>query len=189
MNLIKCDNSRIVIAPEAYAIKAFRDIWDKDKSKDKGNATLELGALYFMYDPRSDYQYEIDEEVRMNVIKEHTGMKASWEPSKEFTDAIPVYKYLTHTTSASILEGNRVAVKSIREVIEKPMDDLALDDVEKLAYVERLAKTVTIANKLAEDIAKAEKEIYKDVDEHSIKMRGKIAQTIGDGGVGSLFQE
>ena len=61
--------------------------------------------------------------------KEHTGMKASWEPSKEFTDAIPVYKYLT---SASILEGNRVAVKSIREVIEKPMDDLALDDVEKL---------------------------------------------------------
>ena len=69
------------------------------------------------------------------------------------------------------------------------MDDLALDDVEKLAYVERLAKTVTIANKLAEDIAKAEKEIYKEVDEHSIKMRGKIAQTIGDGGVGSLFQE
>ena len=59
-----------------------------------------------MYDPRSDYQYETDEEVRMNVIKgtyrheRHLG-----KPTKEFTDAIPVYKYLTHTTSASILEG------------------------------------------------------------------------------------
>ena len=71
MNLVKWDNSRIVIAPEAYSIKAFRDIWDKDKSKDKGNATLELGALYFMYDPRSDYQYETDEEVRMNIIIIH----------------------------------------------------------------------------------------------------------------------
>lgn len=150
-------------------------------------ATLELGALYFMYDPRSEYQYETDEEERLLKIKEHSGLKKSWKPDKAFKAAIDVYKYLTNTTSGSILEGNRVAVKSIREVIERPIEDLDIDELDKLAYVERLARTVTIANKLAEDIAKAEKEIYKDVDEHSAKMRGKISQTIGDGGLGKLF--
>lgn len=35
---------------------------------------MKLGLLYFMYDPRSEYQFETDEEERFNMIKEQTGM-------------------------------------------------------------------------------------------------------------------
>jgi hypothetical protein len=140
-----------------------------------------------MYDPRSMYQYETDETERLAKIKEHTGLSKAWKIPKRIADATPIFTYLTNTTSADILAGNRIAVGSIREVVEAPLEDLGLDAVEKLAYVERLAKTVTIANKLAIDIAKAEKEIYKEVDEHSAKMRGKVSQTIGDSGLSNLF--
>lgn len=35
---------------------------------------MELGTLYFMYDPRSEYMFEVDEEERMEIIKEQTGL-------------------------------------------------------------------------------------------------------------------
>lgn len=187
MNLIQWKDNRIEIAPEAYGIKAFRNIWNADKTKNKEKAIMALTTLYFMYDPRSEFQYEIDEKERLKLIKEETGLAADWKADKAFEEAISIYKYLTYTTSASILDGNRVAIKSIRTIIEKPIDDLDLDDEAKLAYVEKLAKTVTLANKLAEDIAKAEKEIYKDVEEHATKMRGKGVKTVGDDGLKGLF--
>lgn len=187
MNLIQWKDNRIVISPEAYGIKAFRNIWNSDKTKNKEKAIMSLTTLYFMYDPRSEFQIETNEDSRLEVIKEETGLPSNWKPDKLFTEAVSVYKYLTYTTSASILDGNRVAIKSIRTIIEKPIDELDLDDEAKLAYVEKLAKTVTLANKLAEDIAKAEKEIYKDVEEHSSKMRGKGVKTVGDDGLATLF--
>lgn len=187
MNLIQWKDNRIEIAPEAYGVKAFRNIWNADKTKNKDKAILALTTLYFMYDPRSEFQYEIDAAERLKLIKEETGLPNDWKPDKAFDEAVSVYKYLTYTTSASILDGNRIAIKSIRAVIETPIGELELSPEEKLAYVEKLAKTVTLANKLAEDIAKAEKEIYKDVEEHSSKMRGKGVKTVGDDGLKNLF--
>jgi hypothetical protein len=42
-------------------------------------------------------------------------------------------------------------------------------------------------NELAVSIADAEKEIYKEVEEHSIRMRGNKNKTIGDDGLDKLF--
>ena len=187
MNLVKWENNQITISPEALQIKAFKDLWNKDKSKDKEIAKQELGIIYFMYDPRSEYQYETDLEERLAIIKEQTGIDSSWEISPVFENAVEVYKYLTHTTAASILESNRIAVKTIRTVVESPLEELDLDAQKKVEYVDKLAGLVAKANKLAEEIAKAEKEIHKDVEEHSAKMRGTRTLSLGDAGLDSLF--
>lgn len=187
MNLVKWEGSKIVIAPEAMAIKAFRKLWERDLSKDKDKALLELSTIYFLYDPRSEYQYETDLDERLRIISEQTGIPSDWEPDENFENAVEVYKYLTKTTSASILEGNRLAVASIREVIETPIEDLELSALDKLAYADKLSTTLSRVNKLAEEIAKAEKEIYKEVDEHSAKMRGQYKRSIGDQGLENIF--
>lgn len=181
MNLIQWNNNSIKIAPEAYAIKVFRNIWDNDRSPNKELAIMELGTLYFMYDPRSEYMFEVDEEERMEIIKEQTGLPVEWTPGKLFLDAVPVYKYLTNTTSSLTLNSNR----KVLEKVDNYLDTIEVSD----DNLTKIIKAITDKNTLAVDISKAEKEIYSDVEEQSLKKRGKSNRTIGDEGLSSLFKD
>ena len=73
MKLFKYDAYKITISEEALLLEPFKQIWNRDKSKDKTKALQELGYIYFMEDPRSDYQYLIDEQQRKESIKEGEG--------------------------------------------------------------------------------------------------------------------
>lgn len=64
MKLFKYENFALTISEEALTIKAFSDIWKRDRTKGKNNALQELGLIYFMYDPRSDYMYIDDAQER-----------------------------------------------------------------------------------------------------------------------------
>lgn len=187
MRLIEWKNNKINISPEAYAIKAFRAMWTADKSRNKVNAVMKLGLLYFMYDPRSEYQFETDEEERFSIIKEQTGMAKNWKPDKLFQDAVPVYQYLTNTTSSLMLASNRKILNNTRKILED--FDLSEVDSEKQATVASgIFKSIEVSTDLMVKIAKAEKEIYKEVEEHFNKIRGKGGMTVGDKGLDELFK-
>lgn len=179
MRLIQWKNNAIEISPEAYGIKAFREIWQADASKDKSGAILELSVLYFMYDPRSDFMHEIDLSERLKMVKEETGVPEDWEPNELFTEAVRVLQYLTNTTSAMTLESNRKVLKKV---------DVFLDNVEiNDKNLSGIIKAIKDKNDVAIEIAKAEKEIYGEIEERSEKMRGSHSQTIGDTGLAGLF--
>ena len=55
MKLFRYEGYNITISEEALLLKPFKTLWDRDKSKDKYKAMQELGYIYFMEDPRSDY--------------------------------------------------------------------------------------------------------------------------------------
>ena len=78
MKLFKYDAYKITISEEALLLEPFKQIWNRDKSKDKTKALQELGYIYFMEDPRSDYQYLIDEQQRKESIKEGEGLPKKW---------------------------------------------------------------------------------------------------------------
>ena len=86
MRLFKRDGYNLIISDEAYALKAFRQIWNRDKSLSKERAITELGYCYFMEDSRSDYKYIIDEQERKEAIKQGEGMKDNWEPDTRSMD-------------------------------------------------------------------------------------------------------
>ena len=72
MKLFKYEGYKIVISEEALILKPFKKLWDRDKSNDKGKALMELSFIYFFCDPRSDYQYLVDEEERLvGVVQIH----------------------------------------------------------------------------------------------------------------------
>ena len=79
MRLFKKEGYNIMISDEAFALRAFRQIWNRDKSLSKERAIMELGYCYFMEDPRSDYQYIVDRNERSNSIKSGEGLKSNWE--------------------------------------------------------------------------------------------------------------
>ena len=183
MNLIKWSNSKIEIAPEAYGIKVFKNIWNADRSLNKEKAIATLSTLYFMYDPRSEYQYIVDLEDRMESIITETGLPNGWKPDKLFNAAIPVYKNLTTTTSSLLLESNRMAVEKLRTYITDLNLKTDVDDKGKPIHtLNSVTASIRELTKLAGDISKAEKEIHKDIEEQSARMRGKGDKKIADDG-------
>lgn len=64
MKLFKFEGYRVIVEPEALLLQPFKTIWNRDKSKSKDIANSELGYVYFFADPRSDYQYILDEDAR-----------------------------------------------------------------------------------------------------------------------------
>ena len=62
IKLFKYEQFKLTISEEALLLKPIKAVWDRDKSKNKQKALMELGFIYFMNDPRSDYQYLVDEE-------------------------------------------------------------------------------------------------------------------------------
>jgi hypothetical protein len=118
MRLFKYEGYKIEISEEALALKAFRQIWNRDRSTNKDKAIMELGYVYFMEDPRSDYQYIIDREERSEEIKKGEGLSDSWKPDKVVQEAMQLYASFK-TTSALLLEDTRTLVDNYRKKLKR----------------------------------------------------------------------
>ena len=92
IKLFKYEGYKVVISEEAFALKPFRQIWQRDKTVNKDKAIMELGFIYFFCDPRSDYQYLVDDKERMEAIKEGEGLPPKWAPDRIVTEAMEFYK-------------------------------------------------------------------------------------------------
>lgn len=170
MKLFKYEGYKITISEEALLLKPFKEIWQRDKSKNKDKALQELGYIYFMSDPRSDYQYLVDEEERSKAIKEGEGIPNSWNPDKAVLDAITFYKSFK-PTSALLLEDTRFAVDKLRKLLRE-IDLTQTDDKGKPIYtLNTITATIKQIPSLVKDLDEAEKTLSKEIMESS-KVRG-----------------
>lgn len=170
MKLFKYEGYKITISEEALLLKPFKEIWQRDKSKNKDKALQELGYIYFMSDPRSDYQYLVDEEERSKSIKEGEGIPDNWNPDKVVLDAITFYKSFK-PTSALLLEDTRFAVDKLRKLLRE-IDLTQTDDKGKPIYtLNTITATIKQIPSLVKDLDEAEKTLSKEIMESS-KVRG-----------------
>lgn len=181
MRLLKYEGYKVVIDPEILVLKPFRDLWKRDKTKDKEKALLEIAFIYFMLDPRSDYQYITDEEQRKQAIKEGEGLPDKWEPDKVLLDAMEFYNSFK-STSALLLEDTRYAVDKLRKLLRE-VDLSKTDDKGKPVYtLNTITATIKQVPSLVKDLDDAERAISKE----SIvtgKMRGQGEKTIMEDGL------
>lgn len=170
MKLFKFEGYKITIAPEALALVPFKKIWNRDKTIKKEKAIAELSYIYFMADPRSDYQYIVDDESRKESIKEGEGLPKNWEPDTLVLKALEFYKTFK-PTSALLLEDTRVAVDKLRTLL-KEIDLGALDDKGKPIYtLNTITATIKQIPSLVKDLNDAEAAIAKEIAQ-SNKVRG-----------------
>ena len=155
MKLFRYEGYKITISEEALALAPFKKIWTRDKSTSKNRAISELGFIYFMADPRSDYQYIIDEESRKTSIKEGEGLPSDWEPDNLVLEAMEFYKTFK-PASALLLE----------------IDLGAVDDKGKPIYtLNTITATIKQIPSLVKDLNEAEAAIAKEIVQ-SNKVRG-----------------
>lgn len=177
MKLFKYEGYEVKVAPEALALKPFKKLWNRDKSKDKEKATMELAFLYFFCDPRSDYQYILDEDDRLKAVKEGIGLLDSWKPDKDMEAAIKLYKSFEAPSSALL----RAALEGV-EKVQKLLKSLEPDDTKSL-------KEYLTAMKLIPEVAAMIKEAERTINEEMEygEAKGSIEKTLFDDGLDNIY--
>ena len=79
MKLLKYEGYNLTFEPEILTLRVFKRLFMRDKTKDKSRFLQELGYIYFMLDPRSDYMYITDNEERSKAIIEGEGLSNTWK--------------------------------------------------------------------------------------------------------------
>ena len=173
MKLFKYEGYKVVISEEAFALKVFRQIWNRDRSVNKDKAIMELGYVYFMIDPRSDYQYIIDRDERSKTIKEGEGLKSTWQPDGTVKEAMKLYASFK-TTSALLLEDTRALVDGYRNKLRDLTSDMSELDVKDVKELGAIIKQVP---SMVKDLDEAERALAKEIAQ-SDKVRGAQEKSI-----------
>lgn len=180
MKLFKYEGYKITISEEALALKPFKVIWTRDKSPTKDRAISELAFVYFFADPRSDYQFIVDEEERVKMIKEGEGMPEKWVVDKQITEAIEFYHQFK-STAALLLESTRTLVDKLTKQM-KEIDMNATDDKGKPIYALNVyTNTIKQIPELVRAIDDAERAVNAEAAQNT-KMRGQGEKTIMEDG-------
>ena len=176
MKLFKLEGYNLSISEEAYALKPFKNLWKRDKTAGKEKALQELAYIYFMEDPRSDYQVYVDREERSEQIKLGEGLKEDWKPDKQVLEAQEFYASFK-SESALLLEDIRVAITKLREFI-KTIDLNAVDDKGKPIYtLNTYTATIKQIPELITSLDEAERTIAKEMIGND-KVRGSVEKAM-----------
>ena len=176
MRLLTYEGYNLTIDPMALTLKPFKTIWTRDKSAKKDKAIQEIAYIYFMEDPRSDYQYIVDREERDKQIREGEGIKATWRPDSVVKEATQLYASFK-TPSALLLEDTRIAVDKLRQLL-RDIDLNALDDKGKPIYtLNTITSTIKQIPGLIKDLDEAERALAKEIAQ-SDKVRGAQEKSI-----------
>lgn len=171
MKLLKYEGYKVVIEPALLTLKPFKQIWTRDRTVNKDKALAEIAFIYFMTDPRSDYQYLVDDKERMKAIKEGEGLPPKWEPDRIVTAAMEFYKSFK-PISALLLEDTRFMVDKYRKRLkDQEFDELEIKDLKEAgALIKQIPS-------LVKDLNEAEKALNSEMRE-SGRMRGQGEKTI-----------
>lgn len=182
MKLLTYNNFKLSISDEAYMISAFRKLHDMDESNDKSKFVQQMSILYFVYDPRSTYSYIVDEDSRLKEVLEQEGIDPKkFVITKEFKEAIDVYKKLNTTASTELLNDTKITIDKVRNML-KSIDFDQLDEKEKVNAIKTITSIVSMLPKLIRELTEVEKVVSKELEEES-KARGNVAKTIFDDGI------
>lgn len=182
MRLFKYESYKVVISEEALALKPFKKLWDRDKTKSKDRAISELAYVYFMEDSASDYQYHVDREERSKAIIEGEGL-TNWKPDKAVQEAMEFYASFK-TTSALILEDTRYAADNLRKSLRN-INLEATDDKGKPIYtVASIISAIKQVPQLVKELAEAERAVAREMTENNGRVRGQRTKSLMEGGLG-----
>lgn len=157
IKLFKYEGYQVTVEPEVLLLTPFKTLYDRDRNKDKSIAKQELAYIYFMGDPRSDYQYLVDPEMRSQEIIKGLGMPDKWKPDKAVEKALAFYESFK-PMSAGLLEDTRLFVNKYREKMrELDFEDL---EVKELKEIGAIIKQIPA---LAKDLDEAERTLNRDI--------------------------
>lgn len=152
----------VKINPSSLNIPEFKEIWKRDKKRNKADAHAELSYVYYMSDFQSEYRnYPYDE--REDKVKEDFCKKAlgeDWKPDMKVLYAIEKYEKMQITPSLRFLGFVETEIDKMRDFLnslEMSEDNIKL----KIDSMDKITKYITQLPKLKESVKKEVSESTK----------------------------
>lgn len=182
MHIIEYNNYEIKPTEEAFLIAPIRKLYNSDKTKTKEKFMQLMSVLYFYADPRSSYNYIIDDNERLKEIIIQEGLPTTFKIDKTLQEAIDIYKKHTITSSYLLLQDTKIAIDKVREFLRN-LDLTALDDKGKPLYtINSVTQAIKQIPQLSKDIIEAERVVTKEIEEQG-RARGSKDKTLMDDGI------
>lgn len=182
MHIIEYNNYEIKPTEEAFLIAPIRKLYNSDKTKTKEKFMQLMSVLYFYADPRSSYNYIIDDNERLKEIIIQEGLPTTFKIDKTLQEAIDIYKKHTITSSYLLLQDTKIAIDKVREFLRN-LDLTALDDKGKPLYtINSVTQAIKQIPQLSKDIIEAERVVTKEIEEKG-RARGSKDKTLMDDGI------
>jgi len=176
MNLFEYRNWKLEARPEAFTIKAFRVLMDRDKSKDKNIGLKELEYVYHMADNTSPFASYLDVDKRSEDIIKKVDLGSKWKPDAAVKEAIDVYKELEETVTSRYLESVKIALSKVDKYFRefegdemtasnmKSIDGMIKNSIDTVKSIRELEKLVK-QDKETSDVIKGGKAKHFYMDE------------------------
>lgn len=180
MKLVRIDNYKLVIEDELLLLTPFKNLYKADKTKDKSKFMDFLTIIYFVYDPRSDYSYIVNEDERLKEVCESNGFKIP-KFTKEEKGCIELYKQLTTTISSVLLKSTKTAISKVSDFLDN-IDMYATDDKGKPLYtINSVTSAIKQIPSLAKEVMETEKLVNKEIQEQGRARGGNTRKLFEDG--------
>lgn len=182
MHIIEYNNYTIEPTQEALLIKPIRDLYNKDKSKNKEKFLQQMSVLYFYADPRSTYNYIVDDEERLKAIIEQEGLPEDFKITTDLDKALQEYKKHTITTSYLLLQDTKIAVDKVRQFLREVNLNETDDKGKPLYTINSITQAIKQIPQLSKDLLEAEKIVSKEIEEQGRARGGNDNKSLFDDG-------
>jgi hypothetical protein len=182
MRVVDLVNNQLVISEEAYLLKPFKVLWDRDKTKSKEHVLSELGYVYYMEDYKSDFSDITDEKEREAEVISNLKLPLGWKEDKFVKEAREFYRKRSEEIIPLLfLRDVKIAIDKMRTQFRE-VDFLALDKHGRLKYdIEKFARVVEKSASLLESLAKLENMVKKEVQSKKDMVGSKRKAIFEDG--------
>jgi hypothetical protein len=178
MELFQLVNHKVSFSPQALLLQPFKDLWDRDTTKDKSQALNELGFVYYYCAFKSDFSDITNDMQREAAIKELIDV----EVDDLVRAACKFYKQRQHTISTELLRTAKKAINKMSEYFDTvdfteqhPKTGKLIHDLGKTkASIDKLGETIKGLNNL-------EQQVKKELEEAGNMKGSRIKKAFEDG--------
>lgn len=95
----------VIMNPTILWIPEFKFLWERDKTKHKGNAVKEISYIVFLYSFKSPYLAYSERDRKIKILQDYFGGQ-EWEPDEPVKAAIKRYNDLQETATTRLLNAS-----------------------------------------------------------------------------------
>ena len=176
MNLFEYRNWKLEVKPEAFTIKAFKVLMDRDKTKDKSQGLKELSYVYHMADNTSPFSSYLDEEKRTEDIIKKVNLGNKWKPDDAVKEAVRVYKELDETITSKYLDSVKIALSKIDQFFR----DYAVTEETDTADIKRIDDMIRSSIGTVKSLRELEKLVKQDKETEGTLKGGRVKPIFSD---------
>lgn len=172
MRLFDLKDRNVIVSPEALLIPEFKDIWKRDKTKDKLKAMRELSYVYFVCDYKSPYRSSFTLNRLEAMVSKDFMKDEKYTPDSKISAAIEKYKELQRTPSMLLLDASLQTVHNLIDYLQNV--DLQERDKNDRPIYKPSDVTSSLKNigGIVESLSKVRESVEKEMSEQA-SLRGQ----------------